>query len=216
MSILTMNKRTSDWLKREAEGWYSREEVTILAGSGSTRPLTSGMLLEISEATAVGAVTSGNTGAFTITAAPSVSAGAKAGTYNLRCVKVVSGAGDFEVRDPSGNLIGIATTGVEFAQGGLTFTITDGSPDAAIGDTATIVVSAPKLVQMTATGECYGILLTDVTAADGTDATGVAIVRDAEINDTQVTWPTGIATALKNSEKARMAAGPGIVFRTGV
>jgi len=216
MSILSMNKRTSDWLKREAEGHYSREEVTILAGSGATRPLTSGMLLEISEATAVGAVTSGNTGGFTITSAPSVSAGGKVGTYNLRCVKVVSGAGDFEVRDPAGNMIGIATSGVEFAQGGLTFTITDGSPDAAVGDTATIVVSSPKLVQMVLTGECYGILLADVTAANGTDATAVAIVRDAEVNDSQVTWPTSIATALKNSEKARLAADAGIVFRTGV
>jgi hypothetical protein len=35
----------SEWLKWEEDGWYSREDVTILAGSGSARVLTSGMVL---------------------------------------------------------------------------------------------------------------------------------------------------------------------------
>lgn len=35
----------SDWLKREADNFYSREQVTILAGSGSDRVLTNGMVL---------------------------------------------------------------------------------------------------------------------------------------------------------------------------
>lgn len=216
MAISTMGKRAGDWLKREMDGYGSREVVAILAGSGATRPLTSGMLLEISEATAVGAEGGGNTGNFTITAAPTISAGAKVGTYNLRCIEAATDAGQFEVRDPSGNVVGVATVGVAFAQAGLSFTITDSSTDAAVGDSATIVVSALKLVQMVLTGECYGILLEDVTAADGTDATAVAVVRDAEVNNAQVTWPTSIATALKNSEKARMAAGAHLLFQEGV
>jgi len=214
MAIMTMGDRTSDWLKYESE--QSRENVTILAGSGSDRELTNGMVLAISTATAVGAVTSGNTGAFTITAAPTAAAGVKVGTYNLRCVEAVAGAGQFEVRDPSGNVVGIASVGVAYAQGGLTFTITDASPDAAVGDTATIVVSAPKLVQMTSTGSAYGILLLDTTALEDVDNTGVAIVREAKINDTNITWPDGIAAALKASEKARLAADAGIVFSTGL
>ena len=214
MAIMTMGDRTSDWLKYESE--QSRENVTILAGSGSDRELTNGMVLAISTATAVGAVTSGNTGTFTITAAPTAAAGVKVGTYNLRCVEAVAGAGQFEVRDPSGNVVGIASVGVAYAQGGLTFTITDASPDAAVGDTATIVVSAPKLVQMTSTGSAYGILLLDTTALEDVDNTGVAIVREAKINDTNITWPDGIAAALKASEKARLAADAGIVFSTGL
>jgi len=216
MATQTMGTRTSDWLKTEAADNLSREQVTILAGSGSDRELTSGMVLEISAATAVGAVTSGNTGGFTITAAPTAAAGVKVGTYNLRCVEAVAGAGQFEVRDPSGNVIGIASVGTEFAQGGLTFTLADASPDAAVGDTATIVVTAPKLVQMAAAGSAYGILFRDVTALEDTDNEAVAIVRQAVVNDTQLTWPTGIATALKNSEKARLAADAGLVFTTGL
>ena len=214
MAILTMDSRTSDWLKFESE--QSRENVTILAGSGAARALTNGMLLEIGSATGVGAVTSGNTGAFAITAAPTITAGAKVGTYTLRCIEAVAAAGQFEVRDPSGAVVGIASAGVAYAQGGLAFTITDASPDAAVGDTATVVVSAPKLIQMQATGSAYGILLLDTTAAEDVDATGVAIVREAKINDTNVTWPTGIAAALKASEKARLAADAGIVFSTGL
>ena len=214
MAIMTMGDRTSDWLKYESE--QSRENVTILAGSGSDRELTNGMVLAISTATAVGAVTSGNTGAFTITSAPTITAGAKVGTYTLRCIEAVAGAGQFEVRNPSGAVVGIASVGVAYAQGGLAFTITDASPDAAVGDTATIVVSAPKLVQMTSTGSAYGILLLDTTALEDVDNTGVAIVREAKINDTNITWPDGIAAALKSSEKARLAADAGIVFQTGL
>ena len=214
MAIMTRGDRTSDWLKYESE--QSRENVTILAGSGSDRELTNGMVLAISTATGVGAVTSGNTGAFAITAAPTITAGAKVGTYTLRCIEAVAAAGQFEVRDPSGNVVGIASVGVAYAQGGLAFTITDASPDAAVGDTATIVVSAPKLVQMTSTGSAYGILLLDTTALEDVDNTGVAIVREAKINDTNITWPDGIAAALKSSEKARLAADAGIVFQTGL
>jgi hypothetical protein len=38
-------KYPSDWLKWEEEGYYSREQVTILAGSGTDRVLTSGMVM---------------------------------------------------------------------------------------------------------------------------------------------------------------------------
>lgn len=45
MATLTEGKYPSDWLKWEEDGNYSREVVTILAGSGSDRVLTSGMVL---------------------------------------------------------------------------------------------------------------------------------------------------------------------------
>lgn len=42
----------SEWLKWEEDGWFSREAVTILAGSGSDRVLYSGMV--VSKVTASG------------------------------------------------------------------------------------------------------------------------------------------------------------------
>lgn len=222
MAILTMAARAGDWLKSEAPEYFSREAQTVLAGSGTARVLTSGMVVaRVLTGAAVGAAVSGNTGGGAITAAPTVGAGAKAGTYNLRCIKVVGSAGDFEVRNPDGQVIGIATTAVEFAQGGLTFTVADGSPDFAVGDAFTIVVAAGslKVVQLAPAGtngqdEAYGLLVDAVTAAVGTDGSGVVIVRQAVLNDSQVTWPT-ITAAKKATEKARLTAVE-VLFRTGV
>lgn len=45
MTPQTEGQYTGDWLRSEAQGSRSREEVTILAGSGSDRELTSGMVL---------------------------------------------------------------------------------------------------------------------------------------------------------------------------
>lgn len=45
MTPQTEGQYTGDWLRSEAQGSRSREEVTILAGSGSDRVLTSGMVL---------------------------------------------------------------------------------------------------------------------------------------------------------------------------
>lgn len=43
--VSTEGKYPSDWLKWEEEGYYSRLEITVLAGSGTARALTSGMVL---------------------------------------------------------------------------------------------------------------------------------------------------------------------------
>ena len=223
MAITTMGSRAGDWLKSELSSYYSREAVTILAGDGGERALTSGMVVSRDlTGAAVGAVTSGNDGNGTITAAPTVGLGAKAGTYNLACFRVIANSGLFEVRDPDGVVIGIAVVAVEFSQGGLTFTIADGGTDFAVGDAATIVVAAGnlKVVQLVPAGtngqdEAYGILVDAVTAAEDVDDEGVVLVRGpVELNAEQVTWPT-ITAAKKATEIARLQAA-GIIFRTGV
>lgn len=45
MAVQTEGKYLGDWLKWEEEKNYSRQEVTILGGSGTARVLTSGMVL---------------------------------------------------------------------------------------------------------------------------------------------------------------------------
>lgn len=108
MASQTEGQYPSDWLKWEEDNFYSREEITILAGSGADRELTSGMVL--------GKVTASS-----------------------KYVQV----------DPDAS---------------------DGSETVA------------------------GILFLDVTAPDGTDATGVAIVRDAIVSDNGLTWMSGYNT----------------------
>lgn len=91
--------------------------------------------------TAVGAAVAGNTGNGTITAEPTVGAGAIVGVYNLVCIEPGSNVGTFNVFDPNGDLVGIAVAATEFSAAGLTFTIADGATDFAAGDRFTITVS---------------------------------------------------------------------------
>lgn len=64
-----------------------------------------------------------------------VGAGAKAGVYHATCI--VAGAtttSKWEVEDPDGVMVGIATGNTAFTGGGLTFTITDSGTDPAVGE----------------------------------------------------------------------------------
>lgn len=209
MSALTQGNYVPDWLKWEAERSFSRERVTILAGSGSARALTAGMVLgKITKGTATGAAVAGNTGNGTITANPTVGAAAKPGIYRLVCVEPATNVGKFTVEDPDGIVIGIATVAVEFTTH-LTFTIADGATDFVSGDSFTITVAAGsgKYVQLSLAGttgieDAAGILLTDVTAPDGSDAAGAALVRDAVVVASKLTWPSGASTDEKAAAMA--------------
>jgi hypothetical protein len=221
MSVLTERKYLGDWLKWEPDSQYSREVLTVLAGSGADRVLTTGMVLgRITKGAATGAAVAGNTGNGTITAAPTVGAAAKPGVYRLVCIEPATDAGKFIVEDPDGVLIGVATVGVQFTTH-LTFTIADGSTDFASGDSFTITVAAGsgkvKQIDFAATDgsdAACGILLLDTTAPDGVDKSGVAIIRNAIVSDNSITWPAGATTNQKNAATAQLKSA-GILVRQG-
>ena len=221
MPVLTERKYLGDWLKYEWENQYSREAVTVLAGSGAERALLSGMVLgRITKGAATGSAVAGNTGNGTITAAPTVGAAAKPGVYQIVCIEPATNAGKFTVEDPDGILIGVATVGVAFTTH-LTFTIADGSTDFASGDAFTISVAAGsgkvKQIDFAATdgGDiASGILLLDATAPDAVDKAAVAIVRNAIVSDNGITWPAGATTNQKNAAIAQLKSA-GILVRQG-
>src|SRR6185503_499601 len=98
MSVKTEGLYLPDVLKWEPDSRYSRDVITVLAGSGATRPLTVGMVLaKVTKGTATGAAVAGNTGGGTITASPTVGAGAKVGVYRLVCIEPAAGLGQFSV-----------------------------------------------------------------------------------------------------------------------
>jgi len=112
MPVITESKRLGDWLKWEQENQYSRDIVTVLAGSGADRALTSGTVLGcVTKGAATGAAVAGNTGNGTITTNPTVGQAAKPGVYQLVCIEPATNGGKFSVEDPDGILIGIATVG---------------------------------------------------------------------------------------------------------
>ena len=221
MSVLTESNRLGDWLKWEQENQYSRDIVTVLAGSGADRVLTSGMVLgKITKGAATGAAAAGNTGNGTITASPTVGQAAKPGVYRLVCIEPATNAGTFTVEDPDGILIGIATVGVPFTTH-LTFTIADGATDFVAGDSFTITVAAGsakvKQIDFSATDgsdQACGLLLVDTTAPDGADKSAVAVVRNAIVSDNGITWPGGATGDQKNAAIAQLKAA-GILVRQG-
>ena len=221
MSVLTESNRLGDWLKWEQENQYSRDIVTVLAGSGADRVLTSGMVLgKITKGAATGAAAAGNTGNGTITASPPVGQAAKPGVYRLVCIEPATNAGTFTVEDPDGILIGIATVGVQFTTH-LTFTIADGSTDFVAGDSFTIMVAAGsgkvKQIDFSATDgsdQACGLLLVDTTAPSGLDRSGVAVVRNAIVSQNGITWPGGATSDQKNAAIAQLKS-LGILVRQG-
>ena len=130
MAYVTEPPRLSGLLKLEEDPSYCREEVTVLAGSGSDRELHIGTVL--------GRVTA------------------------------------------SGKVVGLNLAG------------SDGSQTV------------------------YGVLVTNTTAPDGVDATGVALVRGpAIVDDTGLIHPSG-ATAPQKATITSALIALGIVVRQGV
>ena len=211
----------SDFLKFEGDRDYSREKVTILAGSGSARALTAGMVVgRVTKGAATGAAVAGNTGNGTITASPTVGAAAKVGQYRLVCIEPATNAGKFQVEDPDGVVIGVATVAVAFTTH-LTFTIADGATDFVSGDSFTIDVAAGsgkvKQLDLAATDgadKAYGVLLFDTTAADGTDGKGVVVVRHAILETSNLVWPAG-ADANQKAAALATLANAGVLARAG-
>jgi len=121
------------------------------------------------------------------------------GVYTLKVTKAAANAGDFEVIDPQGDVIGIGTVAVAFSTGGLAFTLADGAADFIVGDTFAITVAAgsKKYVEHNAAAtngsqRAAGILF-DAVDATLADKPGLAIIRFAEVNGDEITWKTGIS-----------------------
>jgi hypothetical protein len=220
MPVLNETNNLGDVLKYETPNLYSREAVTVLAGSGADRVLAVGTAIgRRTKSTAAATADGGNAGdgvAGTVT--PGVKA--EVGSYTLTCVSTAANAGTFEVLTPKGYQLPDLTVAQAYAGDHLNLTIADGAADFIVGDKFTIDVSGDdKVVALDLTAadgahEAHGIVAFDVTAPDGTDAESTAIVRDAILADHAVVWPSGITQAQKDTALAELKA-RGILVRKG-
>lgn len=214
MAEILEGRNRGEFIYSEACGTRSLETVTIDTGE-----LVAGTVLgKITKGAATGAAVAGNTGNGTITAAPTVGAGAKAGVYRAVCIEPATNLGKFLVTDPEGINLGVATVGTEFVGGGLTFTIADGATDFVSGDSFTVTVAAGsgKYVafdQDAVDGsEIAAGILYDNAYATSADVEAVAYVRDCEVNGNELTWPSDIEAAEKAVAIAQLA-NLGIIVR---
>lgn len=147
--------------------------VTLAASQTLTRGTVLGKITVVAGTAAAGG---GNTGDGTLTGfALSATGGPPVvGTYKATCISEVANLGYFNVTNPSGATIGIATVGTAFTAGGITFTINDGTEDFNMGDYFNLPVTAgsgyyKKLDVASTDGSqvFMGILLEAVTTGGG-------------------------------------------------
>jgi len=222
MPVLSEANNLGDVLKYEAPNLYSREAVTVLGGAGADRVLAVGTVIgRRTRSTVTVTAGAGNTGDGVATlATPALGAKAEAGTYTLTCIAAAVNAGTFEVLTPRGYRLPDLTVGQAYAGDHINLTIADGAADFVVGDTFTVAVSGDdKVVALDPTAvdgtqEAYGVIAANVTAPDGVDTQGVAIVRNAIVADHALVWPTGITQPEKDTATAQLKTA-GILVRSG-
>lgn len=169
-------------------------KLTILTGQNLTR----GTLLgRVAGAIAAAVAAAGNTGNGTV-GAVTAGAGLKEGTYRLVCIEPAANAGKFQVEDPDGVIVGVATVAVAFT-GPINFTIADGATDFVAGDAFTVAVAAgTKYVKSLATATDGSQVPTAVLAED-VDATAAdkeaMAFTAAGVNENALVYGTGHTAA---------------------
>lgn len=138
-----------------------------------------------------------NTGNGTIGSLSVQGYAAQAGVYSVE----FDDATHFVVSDPTGAQVGHGTTGVAFKAGGLSFTITAGGTAFVSGDSFAVTVAAGSSkykpydpANVDGSQVPSGILFAtkDVTSSDKPCA---VVVRLAEVNASELVWPTGMSAA---------------------
>jgi len=215
MTTLTEGKHPGEFIDSEANGTRSRDEITILSGEN----VVAGEVLgQVTKDTASAAAAAGNTGDGTM-GAITVGAGAKVGDYVLTVIEPGTDAGDFIVEDPDGINVGGGDVASAFSGGGLSFTLADGAADFVAGDQIVITVAAGsgKYVAYNQDGTdgsevAAAIAYDNYDATDG-DVVGVGVVRDAEVNGNELTWPSDIDAGEQDAAEAQLKT-LGILVRT--
>lgn len=212
---VTEGPHTAEFMLSEADGYRSREKITIEeeADSEIRKP---GTVLGKKYASTIGAPAAGggNTGNGTVTA---VTAGSKVqpGTYTLRCIAAAADSGTFEVITPDGQQLPVdATVAVAYTSDHLNLTINDGGTDFAVGDSFTIAVSGSNkyvpLDQAAVDGShVAAAVLYGEADSSLDDAPATGIVRDAELAGAMLIWPDGADVDLGKQQLATL----GVIVR---
>lgn len=189
MATLTQGKFNAEFLL-SYEGKYSLDVVTLDASAAALKAGT--LLGKITASSATSAAKAGgNTGNGTM-GAITVGAGAQAGVYKLRVTKAATNAGDFEVIDPQGDVVGIGTVAAAYSMGGLSFTLADGATDFVVGDGFDITVTGSgKYVaysnSATNGSDVVAAILKDNVPDSTADQKVVVVSRMAEVQGSELT-----------------------------
>jgi hypothetical protein len=177
----------------EAAGDRSREKETMLSGQNLKAGAALGKLFGTSLVAAADGGNTGNGVMGTVTGGVET----QVGVYTLTCIAAATDAGTFKVETPSGELLEDMTVAVAYVNPQLNFTLADGSTDFAVGDKFTITVTGTDKVRalnmsgVDGSEDAYGFLIEDCDASAADKACAV-LARDAEVNDGEITWTSGM------------------------
>jgi hypothetical protein len=200
MTRLNETKHAAAFLLSEADGYRSRRRITLANSTAAEVTLRAGLVLGailVGALSATAAAFAGNTGNGAMSAI-TVDAGAPQGVWRVLVIEPGANAGVFIVERPDGRIDGRGTVGTAY-DGGINFTLADGSADFVSGDGFNITVTAATATNQGAfvahapaatngTQTPAGVLFDDVTIPANGTAEGVAIDRDAEVRDADLVW----------------------------
>lgn len=204
----------SDFLHSEYDPTYVTSRKKVKAGSGGVRALPQFCILAIvslgATVTAGALVGTGNGAIGTVTADGS----AMAGRWLIYNVEAESDSGRLQVIRPDGTIDGVATVGAAY-NGGINFTLADGSTDIGPGSYIPVDVAyepgSGKLVQWDPTGTDGSQVVAGVNpfyaeAADGVDSDYVPyLARGPLIGRREaLVFHDGATTAQKNAAYAAL------------
>jgi hypothetical protein len=176
--------------------------TAFVAGDGFTITVTA----TPGSPTFASAPNAGNTGNGTMGSTSVAGYAAKVGVYAVE----FDDATHFIVSDPTGAEVGHGTTGVAFKAGGLGFTITAGGTAFVPGDSFSVTVAAgsgkykpfdPANVDGSQIPSGILYATKDVTSADKSCA---VVVRQCEVNASELVWPTGMSAAAITAALAQL------------
>ncbi len=216
MTVQTERRYAGEFLLSEAEGYRSREKVTVAV----SQTLLAGQV--------VGKITAGAKTATPAAGVPAPAAATistataalntKVGTHRFECIIGGSGtASKWRHTDPDGKYVGIATGNTAYAGGGLSaLTITDTGTDPVPGEAFDVVVTMAAASGYIAMHDpealnglqvAYGVMFDAVTTGASATGEGVVIVRDAEVDNNLLVWDDQDSTEKATARTELAAAG---------
>lgn len=189
------------------------DTVVLTGGAALPRGAMLGAFVSAATAVAAAGANTGNGAMGAVTASGAV----KEGKYKVQIVKAAANAGDFEVIDPHGLLVGVGSVGVAYNAGGLAFTLADGAADFIVGDSFIITVSALTVkYKLSLAAALDGSQVGEVVLVDNADPSGgdvnVGVYRMGELNASALTLGAGHTVASAKAQLGRR----GIFLKTPV
>lgn len=206
---------TQHFIVREANGYRSREEITIASGAGIVlRGTVLGKRSLGAAAAPVTTATAGNVGNATV-GTVTLDAGAPAGIYQVRFLTATT----YALYDAQGVELARGSTAVAL-NSALNFTITAGATPMVAGDGFNITIAyaagsnqfVPATAAATDGSQVAACILYDAVDTTLTAQRGVGVFRDAEVQTAMLAFSGTPDATFKSACYAALAAA-GIAFR---